>query len=284
MAPHIHLGPDGAERLWQRHYKNTHTRIYKKEKGFETEHSAPWQLHQLFALRWLQSMRRAWAALRMLNMRRWYGNRYLPLWRGSGSSLISVFIWINLWLIKHKLVKVFLFGLTCFPKLGIYWHFAMRTHGGFSANPARPHPTPQVRHKTTSYVQGRNGDTNSCWLNLIWFGAGRAPVSSHFNHHGMRRGRLDGSPDYCHTVALFLLFLQVHSQMIWLQSRGQRNWLWKRQIFNKMLVQAPFYYGWFPAELSEQSHELSGLGNPQRTLQKTSVVRIQQHACLHLLH
>lgn len=25
MAPQIHLGPDGAERLWQRHYENTHT-------------------------------------------------------------------------------------------------------------------------------------------------------------------------------------------------------------------------------------------------------------------
>lgn len=243
MAPHIHLGPDGAERLWQRHYKNTHTRIYKKEKGSETEHSAPWQLHQLFALRWLQSMRRAWAALRMLNMRRWYGNSYLPLWRGSGSSLISVFIWINLWLIKYKLVKVFLFGLTCFPKRShpssAYIHISPCGH-------PPPTPTPQVQHKSTSYVQERAGDTNSCWLNLIWFGAGRASFSSHFNHHGMLRGRLDGSPDYCPTVALFWHDLASEQR--------SANWLWKHQIFNKMLVQASFYYGWIPsrAQWAEQ--------------------------------
>lgn len=27
MAPHIQLGPDGPERLWQRHYKHTHKEI-----------------------------------------------------------------------------------------------------------------------------------------------------------------------------------------------------------------------------------------------------------------
>lgn len=53
--------------------KHTHT---KKEKRSETEHSAPWQLHQLSALRWLQSMRRAAVVLCMLMMRWWYGNSY----------------------------------------------------------------------------------------------------------------------------------------------------------------------------------------------------------------
>ena len=40
MAPRIHLSPDGAERLWQRHYKKTHTHTKRKEKRSETEHSS----------------------------------------------------------------------------------------------------------------------------------------------------------------------------------------------------------------------------------------------------
>lgn len=31
MAPQIHLGPDGAEQLWQRHYKNTHTHTQREK-------------------------------------------------------------------------------------------------------------------------------------------------------------------------------------------------------------------------------------------------------------
>lgn len=100
MAPQIHLGPDGAERLWQRHHKkHTHT---KKEKRSETEHSAPWQLHQLFALRWLRSMRRAGAVLCMLMMRWWYLDYcgecwYKCLHTYTSSYLETPFIWLYLW-------------------------------------------------------------------------------------------------------------------------------------------------------------------------------------------